>query len=475
MVNINRISDFFSTVGENIYKNAEEAVKRHGMDEAMKSGVLLGLSGGADSVMLLCFLMEYRLRNSLSFPIACVHINHGIRGDDADHDENFCRTFCAALRIELIVEKFDIPAIAKETKLGIEEAARNIRYSSFDKIISGRNDISVIAVAHNMSDNAETVIFNILRGCGTRGASGIRPHRGNIIRPLLYISKSDITSAMDEYGLEYVTDESNFSNDYTRNFIRNEIIPKLNSLCDSPDRAIMRFSENMRSDDEFLSSLASEFLASHPKIYNRDLRALHFSLFIRVLSAMANAESGIISSSVASDVYLLLEKDNFSYSIGKGASFICERGICSISFGCDKPLEYSIIISSEVTDLAPFDADFLISDRKFDKTSLNIYKKAIQADISSAIINGSLFFRQRMDGDTIYYGGMTHKIKKIFCDRKIPLSLRNNIPILCDEKGIVWVPGVGVRDDRLGHDEATKLFVAIGIRDDSDECPIVIP
>ncbi|MBO5102130.1 MAG: tRNA lysidine(34) synthetase TilS, partial [Clostridia bacterium] len=161
------LSLFATAPGKDIYSVAVSSIEEYGMEKMIKKGVLVGLSGGADSVMLLCFLIEYR-RRTADFPILAVHINHSIRGESADRDEAFAKRMCASLGVEFISEKIDVPSIAKENGLGIEECARNVRYQEFQNIIQGRNDIGSISVAHNADDNLETVIFNIFRGTGLR-------------------------------------------------------------------------------------------------------------------------------------------------------------------------------------------------------------------------------------------------------------------------------------------------------------------
>ena len=251
-IDVKFVEGFFATVGSHIYEVADRTVEELSMEQYIHSGVVVGLSGGADSVLLLCFLIEYRRRNHLDFTICASHVNHGIRGEEAYLDEEFCKDLCERLDIEIIVDRYPIPEIAERFKMSIEEAARWRRYSSFERIIYGRNDMGCVAVAHNMSDNAETVIFNILRGSGARGAAGIRPVRDNIIRPLIRISKKDILSAMNESKIPYVTDSTNLVDDYTRNYIRHVVIPSFERVASDPERIISRFSENMRSDVDFI-------------------------------------------------------------------------------------------------------------------------------------------------------------------------------------------------------------------------------
>ena len=467
-INSKAISSFFENEGKEIYRKAELTVTQLSMNEAIKKGVLVGLSGGADSVMLLCFLVEYKRRNNLDFNIAAVHINHCIRGDEADRDEAFCNELCSNLGIELISRRYAVPALARSYKRGLEETARDVRYSAFSMILSSRSDLGVVAVAHNMSDNAETVLFNILRGSGSRGASGINPIRDNIIRPLIRISKNEIDSALKEANIPFVIDSTNLSNEYTRNYIRHEIIPRLNKITSDPERSISRFSENMRSDDDFIYGVAKEFL-TRETIRNTDLKKLHFSVFIRVLSLMAEKRKGSISAKIANDIHALLDKNNFCYSLIGSAVFICEQGVCRISDNIGNVYNFCFEVKEGITDLSPLNADFVISNENVEKTYSNVYKISIQANLSSAIISGSLYLRPKRDGDTIYYGGMTHKLKKMFCDSKIPNSKRGLIPILCDDRGVVWVPGFGVRDDGIEDNQKQNLFVLLGIKSQNDE------
>ena len=462
-INSARISEMFSC-GADVYERATETLRANAIDKMIEQGVLVGLSGGADSVMLLCFLLEYRLRNGLAFPIVALHVNHGIRGAEADADEAFCKTLCDEFGIEFLCLKKDVPSLAKEMNLGLEEAAREVRYSVFQEILSGRSDISTIAVAHNMSDNAETVLLNILRGCGARGAGGIRSVRGNIVRPLIDISKNEITSLLDSFGITYVTDSSNLSDDYSRNYVRHEVMPTLIRLTSDPEKMLVRFAANLNSDEEYILSVAREFISKHKIITNQDLQNLHYSVFVRVLTLMSGYQGGLLSQSLTKDVYNLLDKDNFGYSLPNGVNFICERGICRVGEIPEAP-DYKITVDIGLTTIDEVNSDFIISKEKLSVSFLNVYKKSIQADLSSAIIEGSLYVRPKVDGDTVYYGRMTHKLKKLFNDKKMPISARKTLPILCDERGVVWVPGFGVRDDDVPKDERRALYAVLASKE----------
>jgi tRNA(Ile)-lysidine synthase len=311
-----------------------------------------------------------------------------------------------------------------------------------------------------MSDNAETVIFNILRGSGARGASGITPLRENIIRPLIKISKKDIDSSLSAFGIPFVIDSTNLSDDYTRNYIRHEVIPGFERITNDPERSLMRFSENMRSDDSFIMGFADDFLSNREVLTNKDLLELHYSVYIRVLTILADKKGAGISSKIASDIHSLLKKDNFSYSLIGGYVFICERGVCRIASNIGNLYNFCFEVKEGITDLSPLNADFVVYK---EKTYSNIYKISIQDRIPFDIIDGEIYIRSREAGDTIFYNGITHKIKKMFCDRKIPNSKKDLIPVFCDNRGPLLVPGYHARGDVRAADKYLYVYVL-------DEC-----
>jgi len=189
------------------------------------ANLIVGLSGGADSICLISILKDYIKEKNLDINLIAVHVNHGIR-DEAIDDENFVSLFCKNNNIKLKVIKIDCIALAKERGLTVEEAGRLKRYEIFNDLASELANAK-IAVAHHKNDQAETVLMNLSRGSSISGLRGIKPVRDNIIRPLLVLRRSEIEEYLEKNGLEYVTDKTNFDNDYTRNAIRNVIIPSL--------------------------------------------------------------------------------------------------------------------------------------------------------------------------------------------------------------------------------------------------------
>ena len=461
----NKIKNLFgSDFGNKIFITIENTISEHNMKEKIESGVLVGFSGGPDSMMLLAFLVEYRDRYN-SFPIVLSHINHCIRGVEADRDEHFSIEIANALQVPILTKRIDIPQVAKENGIGIEEAARNARYCEFSDIILSRNDISCIAVAHNSSDNMETVIFNILRGSGTKGAAGISPVRDCIIRPLINVSKEDILRLLDEAEIPYVLDSSNDSTDYTRNFIRHKIMPLMREVVPSPENNVGRLCRNLRYDDQYFQNLAIDFIAGRNHIPTEELRGLHRSVLYRVLLKMLEPYSVSLSEKHIEAIESMLWDDNFRISLPRGLIFVSEYGMSFITQEDKREIDYFYNIEKGSNIISKYHSEIILSDSLVDKTFLNVHKNSIQADISSAIIVGRLFIRPKKDGDTVFYGGMTHKLKKLFNDRKVPNGLRPLIPMLCDDKGVVWAPGFGVRDDRANGAVNAPLYVTLIIED----------
>lgn len=192
------------------------------------SNIVLGLSGGADSVCLLKVLKQIIDERGLGITITCIHVNHGIRGEEALRDQEFSRKLCEKLGVRFIVVNEDVVKLAKDKGLTVEEAGRLVRYKAFEDCASKVHNAR-IAVAHHMNDEAETVLMNIFRGSSVKGASGMRPVRDNIIRPLLCVTRAEIEEFLLKENQDYVTDSTNNDTDYTRNKLRNELIPYIKS------------------------------------------------------------------------------------------------------------------------------------------------------------------------------------------------------------------------------------------------------
>ena len=213
--------------------------------------VLVALSGGPDSVVLLHLLS--RLRRSLKFDLAAIHINHGLRPRMAAREEKLCRLMCESVKVELTVVRGDIPALAKKQKKGIEETARNFRYATFERL-ADENGCNRIAVGHHADDQVETILFRLFRGSGRLGLKGIPACRNRIIRPLLECRRDELTTYLKRHHLKFSLDQSNRDLRFKRNYIRHRLMPLLReNLNPQIERAILNLADSLSAEDEFLN------------------------------------------------------------------------------------------------------------------------------------------------------------------------------------------------------------------------------
>lgn len=453
---------FDSELGKKIYTNIIKTVNDFGMQKMLSAGTVVGLSGGADSVLLLIFLRK--LRKEHNFNLKAVHINHMIRAADADRDEVFSRNLSKLLDVEFSSYSYDVPRLASERKSGIEETARSVRYEAFEKSLG--NGYSTVATAHNATDNTETFIFNFIRGAGTLGLTAISPVRDNIVRPLITISKEDILALLAENHIPFCTDETNFSCEYTRNYIRHEILPKLKHLSQNPDESSARTIANVRCDSDFIEEYSKLFFKKNytdGAISASSLRELHKAPLVRVIKRMAKEVTDSVPEKIHFDeIFKLLKtQKNFEIDLPGGIAFYLKDGICHIaekSYPKDKK-EIFVKLKESFNEIPELDIAVGISNGKCEDFSSNVYKFSIQANLLSAIIDGELYLRTRKDGDSYFYGGINRKLKKLFNDKKIPIDKRDLIPVICDSNGILWVPGFGVRDDNPSEKNSVWITV----------------
>ena len=208
--------------------------------------LIVALSGGMDSMCL--FDAFYKLQSEVNYKMMALHVHHGIRGREADRDLTFVNEYCKNFDVNLIIEKVDAPTFAKKNNLTLEEAARKLRYNIFDKewkdlsIKNEKNDVYIL-VAHHEKDQVETIIHNIVRGTGLKGLAGMKKQNGYILRPLLDIKKEEIKKYIDDYDVPYVDDSTNDDINYTRNFIRKEVIDKLEKINSKASDHIIELSK----------------------------------------------------------------------------------------------------------------------------------------------------------------------------------------------------------------------------------------
>ena len=434
--------------------------------------LIAAFSGGADSSAMIYLLHKFAA--VFEYKLYAVHVNHMIRGNEAQRDEDFCRRICDSYNIPLYIRKINVPEISRLEKTGIEECARKVRYGIFNELsadISKDGRRTFTATAHNADDSAETVIFNIARGTSLAGLCGIQMQRDSIIRPLLHCSKDEILGYCAENCIEYITDSTNSDTAYMRNKIRHEIIPRLKEINPSFTSTVLRMTSILNEERDFLEKETNDFLNLHSDesgITVSALNSIHPAIRKRAVFSYIKKATGITPEHTHVESIV---KICFNYNphkricFSKGLYAVTENGKLKIT-GTGSflpPKQYSITLNNGINRL-PGGILAVFSDCKDEKIKefKNIYKKSIQTRISSDKIIGVLFARSRADGDVFNINGVNRKVKKVLNETEPDLSRRNDLPMVCDRDGIIWIPGTRTRTGTYPlHGEAyhTLFFV----------------
>ena len=443
--------------------------------------ILVGLSGGADSVALTLSLLS--LSRDMGFSLSCCHINHMIRGDEADRDEAFSRNLCERLGIPFYSEKFDVPAISRKEKKGLEQTARDVRYAYFDSLCT-EGIADYIATAHTASDNAETVIFNITRGSGLSGICGIPKKRGNIIRPLINITREEIEEFLSEMNQDYVTDSTNLIDDCSRNVIRLNVIPELRKINPSTVSGISKLSELCVRDNEYLEKEAERHRTDDIAL----LSQLPTAILSRIIGAMYREKTGYLPSMVHTDM-LCREIYKVGEKCGEFKSFDLP-GEITIRFECGKIRllcksenvgnnysEYDIVPENGINELCGGEILAVYGEKLEDNKEScerlshkgSIYTLFMETRLFSDIIKGKIHLRSGKSGDKIRISGMSKDVKKMYSAKKIPVDLRKYLPRICDGEGeILSLPYVGVCDAQHGFYDSADIIIRLYLKDDKE-------
>lgn len=417
-----------------------KAIDRYEMFKYTKS-VAVALSGGADSVSLLYALME--IKDKYNIEISAIHINHQLRGAESDRDEVFVKELCEKEGIPLIVKRVDVKLLAEQTGESIELAARRARYDAFKEL-----DCTLVATAHTADDSLETVVYNIARGTGLKGACGIPPVRDAFIRPLIFCTRLEVEEYLSKKKASFVTDSSNLSDDYTRNYIRHNVVPLLKNINPSVSQTVATMSANLREDEEFLAATAK-------KVYALVLRDGHLDA-----SLLKIQPPSVIKRVIA--LYLMEEFSTTAdaFHLEKCLEILFEGGKTSMSgniSAVSKNDSFSFVSNEETTPKVNYHVEqkeVLIEDFS------NINKKFLNNAVDYGKIKGSLSIRTRNTFDEIRLRGRgcTKSLKKLMNEMKIPNELRDVIPVAADDEGVVWIYSVGVAE-RAAVDKNTKKAI----------------
>ena len=384
--------------------------------------ILVAFSGGADSSALLYMMAEYA--RTTGTKIYAAHVNHGIRGEEADRDELHCRNIAKELGVELFVSRVNVPEYAESMKLGIELAARDLRYEFFDDIMS-KYSIPLLATAHNANDNLETILFNISRGCGLSGVCGIPPVRkcknGYVIRPILELSKTQILEYCEKNGIGFVTDSTNTDTDYTRNMIRAQIIPALEQINAGAVENATRLSATLREDAICIESMTDWFLDELEEDMSIDTQKLVGSpaaVASRAIIALYREASGgkSLEQIHVCDVLRLCEK-SVAHSKIQLPAFIdarIENGRLYFERRCElpsAPQEFCVTLTDGTNAISEINATIIMGSSQI---CSDISKNSTLLNLDPSKIRGTLVARQRAAADKIRVSFNTKYFLKSF-------------------------------------------------------------
>jgi len=429
--------------------------------------VVVALSGGADSVCLLYNMLSLWEKGYIE-TLTAVHCNHGLRGEEADRDEQFCKDLCNKLKIHLYCEKIPVTEYAKEHSLSLEEAGRNLRYKTFEKYRMGGK----IATAHNKKDNAETVIFNLIRGTSLAGMGGIPIMRDAIIRPLLDVSRDEIEEYLKEIGADFVTDHTNLETKYSRNKIRLSIIPEMENINEGAVNNITAFAKLASYDEEFLSSLADKYLS--------DLRRGENELDLIIENEDKTSAEDIPYAILSRVIKKFLTEKGFSADRHRIDTIMdyCKNGDGFLNLSPTATLEvrgYRIILKQKKENPTVFFEIPLTSGKNFtpykqitliyhDNNEL-INKKFTNHILDCDKILGTvLVARNRRNSDRIQLVGrdFQHRIKKLY--ENISADEKDRKILIADEGDIIFAEDFGV-SERVKVTEETKRILEIRIEE----------
>ncbi len=500
-------------------KTVRNFITAHGMIQT-ESHILIALSGGADSVCLLCVLQE--LQQELGIAVSALHVHHGIRGAEADRDADFCRVLCAEMEVPCQIVYVDVPAVASTQRMSLEEAARMIRYRELEahrqqlaESAYGGDDSRVqIAVAHHREDQAETVLWNLFRGSGLKGLGGMEPVNGAVIRPLLDVSKEEILNYLQQRETPWQQDSTNASDDYTRNRIRHHILEyatehinerSAEHICqaarlagqaevylrnqarqwldaersqqfqryadldlDQGKGTVVRISRLVQEDDILQSYILRELLGQYRSL--TDVTARHIEGILSLLTEMpggsADRRMALGDGMAARRSYDCLWIERMETIAGQADE--PDTSACqAVEVDLQQLVEETTIQRIGGLSEGPTFKEIccgekifrlrVVSCEKGKKIPTNQYTKWINYDT----LERTLVFRTRRVGDYILLpGGSRKTVKSYMIDEKIPAGERDRIPVIAQGSHVLWIAGYRLSEGaKIGED--TRLALEI--------------
>ena len=428
--------------------------------------ILVGFSGGPDSVFLLHLLNKFRIR--LKIHLSAVHINHSLRGKDAVEDEQFCRNYCSDTNVEFTSVKKNVRSFALKQGISLEEAGRILRYKEYNRILK-QNKLDKIATAHNSNDNTETVLLNLIKGTGLDGISGIPVIRENIIRPVLCFSKEEILAYLNKNNLLYRTDKSNEESGFERNFLRNRVIPLLKEKINpSIDSAVLISSENFRNIRDYVLTKETESFRKTKKdpkgnllIRLEDIEKAESSLRGLLLKTMVERELKIqmFSADIKKILSLADAQTGRKIELSGGIVVFKERDHLKVINGSIRQDNYMTTIRIGEERDTP---DGKIAIKKCDRDSIIYSNNKNKEYISADTVSPEFTIRRWKEGDSFHPLGMkgSKKVSDFLNEQKVESFGKKNHLILLNRNKIVWIIGLRI-DDRFKITSSTHKILEL--------------
>lgn len=434
---------------------------------AVGKRVVAGISGGADSMAMLHFLWKNGVE------VTAAHINHCLRGAESDRDEEFVRQFCREKGIPFVCRRVEIARLAKERGIGEEECGREERYAFFAELAG---EDGVIATAHTLSDQLETMLFRLARGTSPDGLCGIPESRGQIIRPLLSCTRQEVEDYCRLENIPFVEDSTNRNPQYARNRIRLEVVPALKMVNSAAEIHAGRLSAALSRDRDYLEQQAESLLqlAKVPGgLRAEPLQAAHPAIQSRALASFFKENSIPADSFLLDDAEKLLQGETSRLNLPGEQWLVLHRGILFLEKNSpEQPFCYEFSLPPQPSESIflgefPFPNGemailWCIPAGDWEKNK-KIYKNDLIFSLDYDTIIGNLKFRRRMAGDRLRLPGRTvsRLLKKVYSELPLPAFVRRDAVVAADDQGPVWAEYYGENDSNAARSDTARRLVLL--------------
>ncbi len=456
----------------NLIEKVQHTMRKYSM-LSHSDRVLVGLSGGPDSVCLLTVLE--RLKPEFDLHLSAVYIDHGLRPDETPYEIEFCRDLCGSLDVSLSTKHVDVKSLLKNKSVNKQEAARELRFNAFNET-AYEVKTNKIALGHNADDQAETILMRLFRGTGPSGLSGIPPVRKNIIRPLLEIERTEIEKFLENEGIAFIIDSSNLGDEYSRNKIRHLIMPVIKKMDMDFIKTISRTSEIFREEERYFEMLVTKILMKMIsrktdkaiELFLTPMEAMDTVLLRRVLRRAIDETKGLrgIGLIHIEDIMNLIKSGKSGDRVYLPGDMRAIKSYAILIITSEKPHKLGTYTLESQGEIVLKESSIVLNFRIINIDETDSYgdgKKTAVIDADK--LSFPLTIRARMPGDCFYPIGFgkRKKIQDYFVDEKIPREERDSIPLLINNNEIVWVIGYRV-DERYKVDKNTKRVLKFEIK-----------